>query len=306
MARAQHVGVDENGLGPRLGPMVVTGALVALDAPMHEVLAAGVSSLVSDSKALCAHGDMARVEALVLAILDVHLGLRPRTYAELQAMVGLQDDARLRALCPRGAAPRMCFEAEVPLPAFGAAVDARAMQDAARLRAMGMSLLALRQGYACARLLNVERARGVSRFDVDLDLMIELVAALRARAEGDVEAVCGKVGGRKSYGAAMSSRWPLVAVLEETAAVSRYAVPSVGTVCFARDADASDPAVSLASLFGKYARELAMARIHAFFASRVESLRPVSGYHDPVTARYVEATRLVREREGIDDGCFAR
>lgn len=304
--RALRVGVDENGLGPKLGPMVVTGVLVALDAPLHDASAAGVSTVIADSKALCAHGDMAGVEALVLAMLDVHLGKRPTTYTELQGIIGLQGDDRLRALCPRGAAPEMCFGAEVGLPAFGGAPDAEAKGRAAWVRERGMTLVAARQGYACARALNVEKSKGRSRFDVDLDLMIELVASLRAEAGEDLVAVCGKVGGRKSYGAAMSTRWPLVASLGEVPALSGYAVPGVGEVRFAQDADASDPAVSLASLIGKYARELAMERIHRYFARHIEGLAPVSGYHDPVTARYVDATRLVREREGIGDDCFAR
>lgn len=306
MARAYQVGVDENGLGPKLGPMVVTGVLVALDGASRGAVAAGVGEVYRDSKELCAHGDMAGVEAMVLATLEVHLGARPESYRALQALVGLQDDARLRARCPEGEAPAMCFGADLALPAFGGAPTDADRERAAWVRAQGMTLVSASQAYACARELNVQRAAGRGRFDVDLDLMIELVATLRSRAPSEVEAWCGKVGGRKSYCAAMTARWPLVAMLDERPERSSYAVPGVGRVHFERDADASQPAVSLASLIGKYARELAMARIHAYFAARVGGLAPVSGYHDPVTARYVEATRLVRAREGIGDDCFAR
>lgn len=301
MAPAYVVGVDENGLGPQLGPMVVTGVLVEVVGSSAEV-----SRVYRDSKELCAHGDMARVEALVLATLEVHLGMRPRSYAELQACVGLQDESRLRARCPRGAAPRMCFGAELPLPAFGGAPDAGDRARAQAIRDGGMRLVAASQAYACAGELNALRAVGRSRFDVDLDLMVELVAALRAGAPRDLEAWCGKVGGRKSYSAALTARWPLIATLGEAPARSSYAVPGVGTLHFERDADASQPAVSLASLVGKYARELAMARIHAFFAAHLPELAPASGYHDPVTRRYVDSTRVVRDREGIDDACFTR
>lgn len=306
MARALRVGVDENGLGPRLGPMVVTGVLVEVQGADASALAAAASSGIGDSKALCAHGAMREVEGLVLALLDAHLGVRPGTYAELQAALGAQPDDALRALCPSGAAPAMCFGADIALPAFGDGATARARASAASLRDAGITLRAALQGYACAKALNVAKARGESRFDVDLTLMLDLVAALQGRAGEPVRAVCGKVGGRKSYGPAMSSRWPLVAIEEESAALSAYRVPQVGIVAFARDADATDPAVSLASLVGKYARELAMARIHRYFAGHIEGLAPVSGYHDPVTARYVDATRLVRAREGIEDVCFER
>src|SRR5207248_1906250 len=93
----------------------------------------------------------------------------------------------------------------------------------------------------CNRRLNVERAQGRSRFDVDLARMLDVVRALRAGAATDVEAVCGKVGGRKRYVDALTALSPLVAVEEETAARSAYRVPGVGRVAFVRDADASDP-----------------------------------------------------------------
>jgi ribonuclease HII len=305
MSRALTVGVDENGLGPMLGPMVVTGVLVSLahgDAAREASTAAGVG----DSKALCAHGAMAEVEGLVLAVLDAHLGLRPTSYRELQSALGLQTETVLRALCPAGEAPRMCFGAEVALPAFGGGVTSRSRAAAEALRRDGLTLRAARQGYACARALNVAKSQGRSRFDVDLAMMLDLVAVLRAEAGADLVAVCGKVGGRKSYGAALGARWALARPMEERSALSSYQVPGVGELRFAQDADATEPAVSLASLVGKYARELAMLRIHRYFEAAMPGLNPVSGYHDPVTARFVEATRLLRREVGVEDGCFAR
>ncbi|MFO0629953.1 MAG: hypothetical protein U0325_30595 [Polyangiales bacterium] len=299
------IGVDENGLGPRLGPMVVTAALVTLSAPAAAV-AARLRGVVGDSKGLCAHGDMARVEALVLAILETHLGLRPGDYDALRAALALQSEAELRALCPAGASPEMCFGARLELPVFGAGIDARARHDAEAVREAGMTLRGLRQGYACAKALNVAKARGASRFDVDLTLMIALAARLRDEAGEDVDAVCGKVGGRKTYGAALTSVWPLLATEAETQAESRYAIPRFGRMRFLRDADATEPAVSLASLFGKYARELATERAHRYFHAALPSLTACSGYHDPITSRYIDATALLRATRGVRDECFVR
>lgn len=305
MTRALRIGIDENGLGPRLGPMVVTAALVEMRGDAADV-AREVSGIIDDSKVLCAHGDMARVEALVLAMLEAHTGAQPRSYDALRAAIGLQGEAELRSLCPDGSAPEMCFGFPLELPAFGGDPGARERAAAESVRAAGMTLVGVRQAYACAKSLNVERAQGRSRFDVDLSLMIELAASLRERAGSDLEVVCGKVGGRKSYGAALTARWPLVAAIAEAQRESSYKVPGVGVVRFTRDADASDPAVALASLYGKYARELSMARIHGFLAREVPGLRAASGYHDPVTTRYIEATSLARRAKGIADECFER
>jgi ribonuclease HII len=94
-------------------------------------------------------------------------------------------------------------------------------------------------------------------------------------------------------------------VLEEGKARSSYRFPTVGELHFVRDADASDPLVMLASLVGKYVRELLMARIAQHYPARDDEPRP-SGYHDPVTARFVARTALVRKRRQVPVICFER
>ena len=49
-------------------------------------------------------------------------------------------------------------------------------------------------------------------------------------------------------------------VLERRPSQSSYHFPGLGRVCFVRDADAHDPLVMLASLVGKYVRELLMRK----------------------------------------------
>ncbi len=62
----------------------------------------------------------------------------------------------------------------------------------------------------------------------------------------------------------------------------------------------------LASLVGKYVRELSMLRIHLDLRAHVPALGAASGYHDPVTTRYIVATALVRRERQIPDDCFER
>lgn len=300
-----RAGLDENGLGPRLGPMTVTGALLALTAPDARWTPVATAVGIGDSKSLCAHGSMGEVEGFVLAVLDVHLGRRPATLDALLGAVGHEDDAARRALCPDGEAPRQCFEHDIALPAFGVGATDATRARALALADVGARVAAVRVSLACARRLNTEAAMGRSRFDVDLDAMLSIAAALRATTADALPVTCGKVGGRKSYGAALTRLHPLPEALEETPARSAYRLRGFGEVAFVRDADASDPAVALASLFGKYVRELAMERIYRYYAARVPGLGRASGYHDPVTARFVNATALVR-RGNIDDGCFER
>jgi ribonuclease HII len=95
-------------------------------------------------------------------------------------------------------------------------------------------------------------------------------------------------------------------VLEEGRAKSAYHFPGLGELSFVRDSDASDLCVAMASLVGKWVREATMARIVRHYREALPELPDASGYHDPVTARFVEATRLVRAQREVPDHCFER
>lgn len=305
-SRRFRAGLDENGLGPRLGPMTVTGSLLQLSSPDDEWMPAATRAGIGDSKALCAHGSMGEVERFVLAVLDVHHGARPTSLDALLSVIGHDGDAALRALCPSGEAPAMCFSHSIALPAFGPPPTAQELDAARSLLDAGVRVAEVRVALACAKRLNVEASQKRSRFDVDLAAMLSIASRLRETAGEELSVQCGKVGGRKAYGAALTTLHPLPELLEETPARSAYRLRGVGTVAFVRDGDASDPAIALASLFGKYVRELTMERIYRYFAAALPGLARASGYHDPVTARFVDATALTRRDRGIDDECFVR
>jgi hypothetical protein len=137
--------------------------------------------------------------------------------------------------------------------------------------------------------------------------MERLVLALRERAGSDVLAVCGKVGGMGDYSrffGPLSMR--LHTVLESGRARSGYYFPGVGEIHFVRDVDSRDQLVMLASLVGKYVRELLMSRVSAFYMKEDDERDRPSGYHDPVTAKFVRATALARRKKQVPDDCFER
>jgi ribonuclease HII len=306
-----QIGIDENGLGPRLGPMIVTAVRVEIDpakiATRRAYLSAATRAGIGDSKEQSAHGAMGPCEARVLAMLKVHLGLTSPSLTHLAETVGLEEPSALRSDCPPGEAPHACFRDAVDLPAFGDGPQRDDHAAAEKLLAKGIRLVGARVGIVCAKRMNVARDAGLSRFDLDLAYMVRLAESLRGdRGAGTVTAYCGKVGGRARYSAALERLSPLVGVLEEERARSSYAVPGFGEVHFVMDGDATEPAIGLASMLGKYVRELWMMRIHRYWAHHVDGLEEVSGYHDPSTEQFVQKTALVRRERGIPEICFER
>lgn len=301
-----HIGADENGLGSRLGPLIVTAVLVEADETGERFLSRKLPKRMredlDDSKRLMSHTDVGIGEAWARALT----GDTARSPAELFEQLSLEGSSKLRAPCPK-TAHAQCWTAGREV--FGATTDqcARATQHLATFAKRGVRILEVRTSVVCTQQLNVNRARGINRFISDLHAMERLVLKLRERAGAPVDAVCGKVGGIGEYAKFFGplAGW-LHATIVEGQAESAYQFPKLGRLRFVRDADAHAPLVMLASLVGKYVRELFMSRIAAHYPSPDEDTPRPSGYHDPVTAAFVERTRLVRKKRKMPDGCFER
>jgi ribonuclease HII len=299
-------GVDENGLGPRLGPLVATAVTLDLDrgADARALTKKAERLGIGDSKAVSAHGDMAWAESVALAALSTASG-PPEDADALLAAIAVDGVEALRAPCPREAAAQ-CWGEHLALPAFGGDVrEGRAALD--RLAKNGARLVRTRSAIACAKVYGEGVARRRSKLSLDLELFEGLLLDARTAAGIDLDAICGMVGGIRSYRDYFLRIDPMrVVTLDETKGRSSYRVHEFGTLTFEVDADAGHLAVALASMIGKYVRELSMARLHRFYAGHVPGLTPVSGYHDPVTARFVEATAPVREKLRLPVTCFER
>ena len=304
------VGVDENGLGPRLGPLVVTavsarctdiGAKSAKKAPTK-----AMKARLGDSKALVSHGDWALGEAWARATLARTRDLGAKSPDDVLRAICIDSPDVLRTRCPADHEAQ-CWGTNQE--SFGAddTMLAAVGKDLDKLAARGIEIARVEIAIVCTERINDAAARGLSRFHVDLHAMERLVLSAQSFANEPVEAICGKVGGMGMYGpqfGPLSGR--LHTPLEESRKRSAYHFPGVGTIAFVQDADASHLIVSMASLVGKWAREVLMARIVRHYRANDESLPHASGYHDPVTTRFVAATKLVRKKTKLPDDCFER
>lgn len=300
------VGVDENGLGPRLGPLVATAVSVEI-APDRWAAAQRAAAQVGirDSKAAGGFKRMQHCESIALALLERTRGELPTSADDLLHMLSLDGLDALKTPCPLRSAPQ-CWSSSLALPAFEGEVaeGRRALQ---RLERAGARARHARSAVACARVLGRRvRARG-SKLAVDLEMFERLLVDAREHAGVDIEACCGMVGGIRKYPSYLSVLADReIEVLDEVAHCCRYGIAGLGRVRFEVDADASHFVVSLASIIGKYVREVAMARQNRFYRDRQPELPEASGYHDPITRRFVEASRPLRRHLGIDDACFER
>ncbi|MEO7096659.1 MAG: hypothetical protein ABI175_25600 [Polyangiales bacterium] len=342
-----HVGIDENGLGPVLGPMIVTGVAFRFRGPRPTSLGA----LVGDSKALVSHADVSLGEAWARALLAV-LGDAPRSPADVVDRLSMDAPSVLRAPCPsqqdapvappasdaaaRGHhAAAMCWP-EAPesfvadealvekcartIRGWGATSDDVGRSNGRFTRRIPLEVVGLRASIVCASRLNEAKATGRHKFAVDLHEMERIALAFHAAASPTLplDAVCGKVGGMGYYSDYFGPlSGTLRAIEAEGEMASAYRFPGLGRLTFLQDADAADPLVGLASIVGKYLRELLMGRIVRYMreahglgrASRApdeQALPAASGYRDPNTKRFIAATELIRQHRGVPDRCFLR
>jgi ribonuclease HII len=303
-----RVGVDENGLGARLGPLVVT-AVMARALPGGESFWARrprgkLLADLDDSKRLVRHGDVALGEAWARALT----GEQFAAPAELFQALSLDSSENLRSACPRHL-ERQCWGVDGERFEASDELRARISGHLRRLERRGVEVVAVRVKSVCTQRLNAARDAGKNRFVSDLHAMEELLLALREQVQADLSAICGKVGGMRDYErffGPLSGR--LRVCLGVSPERSSYRFVGLGEVSFVRDADARDPLVMMASLVGKYVRELLMSRVSLFHSpSRgSEAETRVSGYHDPKTRDWVLATRARRRALRVVDTCFER
>lgn len=249
-------GFDENGLGPRLGPLVVTGVLIEMDSEGGTLLSNHVGP-VDDSKKIFKRDPVsyAKGEAIALAILGA-AGLGARDTDDLRGGLKLPADFPL----PESNLPLWCSRDGLPrLDARITGIMTRTISPAALNKA--------------------------NKFSRTVSTMVELGQALMPFDLG----LFGKVGSRKFYAPFLHNAFGVdFKTLGEGHSESRYGARSAEWR-FAVNADALYLPVAMASVVGKYIRELAMLELNrqAGFLSPVPYC---SGYPgDPRTRELVRA-----------------
>ncbi|MBL9086682.1 MAG: hypothetical protein JNM10_06035 [Planctomycetia bacterium] len=309
-----HLGFDEAGYGPLLGPLVVgmSGFRVADDAADGP----GVD-LRTRLAGLVTHAVGRRVKGDPAVAIDDSKRVHGRDGVE-----GLARGVRAAAVAAGLAAPEDLADllarfGDRPPEAF-AGDPWCAGPEAARLapwapppgwreawRLRGVEPVGLRVAPVTPAELNEAfDAVGNKGRVLFLATAALLVAALDAWPADDVEAVLDREGGRLDYAADLASVFPFHEIAREPAPAgeSRYAFRAGGRrvrLRFVTKGDQASLATGLASMAAKLTRELFMARFNAWFLARAPGVRPTAGYVED-GRRFLADVAPVIEREGID------
>ena len=297
------VGIDENGLGPVLGPMVVTACAFRTDSYAPDLFwsLASEDLPADDSKVVFKQNKKKAAESAVLKWLRLFEQLPDNANALYK---GICHHPPLP--CPVGNA-YVCRPA-IPLaiPQFGAAQPAISTEIAARFEALKISPLACASYAICPGVFNQSLANGaMNKLQFDFHLMIQLIDWVRERHPGEtVLALCGKVGGTRCYLPWFSAekKSDVLPIIEERDQ-SRYSLTSDVEVAFIKDGDSLHLPIAVASMIGKYVRELQMTEINVLLAP---GEKHVSGYRDPRTKSFIRQTESNRAQIGLPDSCFLR
>ncbi|MFM1872330.1 MAG: hypothetical protein RL398_1752 [Planctomycetota bacterium] len=287
-------GVDEAGLGPILGPLVVGG--VAMQGPAGaapwEALATLVARerhekgkiRVADSKKVHSgpHG-LRRLEETALTMWAAWRGDVPATLADWLQALGV-DLEQLRR-CP-------WYEGlDLPLPLVAdrgyltlhGELVARALQKA-ELAILDLAVRPVDVEEWNA-LIAVTDNKSKAHFHAYSEVIARILRALPERGEGDAtHLVADRCGGRMHYGGDLRRLFPerRIEVVDEQPAVSTYRMHGDGggiAITFSEKGEERAFPTALASCLAKYCRETMMEVLNRWFATRIPGLEPTAGYY---------------------------
>ena len=290
------IGVDEAGLGPVLGPLVVSAVALevpdeAVDASLWQLLSGTVSRRIGSRPG-------------TLAIADSKLlyngAARERGLYHLERGVlaclaaGGCDGLTLRGLLDR-LAPEVIAHApaypwyrdlEVALPTVVAADD---LADVAgrlerRMSAVGVRVLSIRSTVLLAREFNRQIELLGNKAAVNFAAAVPLLREARTLLPGCRTVIhVDRQGGRHYYFQLLKELWPeaFVWIRDEQPGTSCYAVEDGDgalDIAFTVGCEQRQLPVALASMASKYLRELLMARFNAYWGATLPGVRPTAGY----------------------------
>jgi ribonuclease HII len=309
-------GIDEAGLGPLLGPLVVGG--VVLKGPAGEdpwtLFQASTCKKpkkggskrrgydrrirVNDSKVVHSGAKgKAELERTALTFLACTLGKVPQTVQELlEKSLDFETLELSRYPWYQGldgvTLPRWADDKEIAYHGF------RLRKD---LENNGASLI--HSGFRVVpvgvfnKLIHRTNNKNLSLyFATESVLLAALHAAGKSQASKSL-IVLDRHGGRSHYGRLLQGSFPKakIQILDEAPSQSRYSLGEGFDLLFAEKGDQLSFPTAAASCIAKYIREIMVERINVYFITQKPDLKPTAGYYQDGRRFLKDASSLTKE-----------
>jgi len=315
-------GIDEAGLGPILGPLVMCASVFEVpddlvDQPLWDILAPAVARkagrkstaiAIGDSKKLFKRkspGGLKHLERAVLATLaaaDQH----PATLADLLAII--TGDANEKAAGYPWHKPQ-----EVTLPTVLSATDISLSGNAlaVAMRTAGVRMRGIRAECVFVgefnRIVRATRNKSTTALGITFRLVQHLWSRLKS---GSMRIHVDRQGGRMRYLQPLARAFEECnfRVLREEPDCSEYEMYDsnrTARISFSVGGESAQLPIALASMTCKYLRELFMDGFNAFWSDRVEELAPTAGYYTD-GRRFFEQIREAMAALGVDEDIVYR
>ena len=311
-------GIDEAGLGPVLGPLVMCASVFEVpdalaDQPLWDSLAPAVARKPGRKSTALAIGDskklfnrksakaLRHLERAVLSVLAAS-GRNPATLADLLTMI--TADAAGRA----GEYPWYRPE-EVMLPRVLSPTDVSLSANAlaVAMRKAGIRVRGIRSECVFVgefnRIVRATRNKSTAALGITFRLVQYLWSRLRS---GPMHINIDRQGGRMRYLSALERAFEGCSfkVLREDQDCSDYEMSDArrtARITFSVGGEDASMPVAMASMASKYLRELFMEMFNAFWAGHVDPLATTAGYYTDGRRFFAEIRDAMRRLNVNED-----
>jgi ribonuclease HII len=315
-------GIDEAGLGPILGPLVMCASVFEVpeelaDQPLWDTLAPAVARTAGRKSSALAIGDskklfkrkqpkaLQHLERSVLSTLAA-CGQHPTNLAELLAII--TTDVHSHAMEYPWYRPQ-----EVALPRVVSATDVALSGNslAVAMRKAGVQMHGIRSECVfVGEFNNIIRATR-NKSTAALGITFRLIHYLWGRLnDGCMHINVDRQGGRMRYLPALERAFEGCSfkILREEPECSEYEMSDsrrTARITFSVGGESAHMAIALASMAAKYLRELFMDLFNEFWAGHVEQLKPTAGYFTDGRRFYAEIGEAMKQL-GVDEDIIYR
>lgn len=287
------LGIDENGLGPLMGPLVVTGTLLKQD-----TADAGWFEDIADSKSFFptrSLNNFSKIEETAISVFYLREKRLPCSPVEVLKNFCGEPKCFSGANVCTGRIPEKFIWAEPER------VKNRCDAFSGWAIKNNVEIEKIRSVCVCPNRINDFVEKGKSKLLLDFLTFCGIVKDVPSKTGLDVQA--GKIGGLKFYKTYLRYGLPdyEALTLEEKEEISSYSLQNNRTkflMNFIMDVEKKSFPAALSSIIGKYVREIFMESIRRTFGIKED----ISGYHDRKTRKVLGTLDM----NFIPEGCVFR